>query len=97
MNSDVKSTVEQCSHLALKVNKGERHRIIRGGMGRDSLWITPRTKCYCVCPTGEVEMLLYNFLCSHFGTETGIDQSRKYWNIENYGDVAKVIRHFDEP
>jgi hypothetical protein len=65
-------------------------------MGRGRLWVTPRLKCYCVCPTGEAETLLYNFLCSNFGTETGIDQSRKYWNIESYGDVAKIIRRFGE-
>ena len=96
MNTDIESTVEQCAMLNLQINKGERHRIMRKGSGRGSLWVTPRLTCYCVCTTGEVEALLYDFLCSHFGPETGLDQSRKYWNIRDYGDVAKVIRHFGE-
>ena len=96
MNADVESTVKRCPMLNLKLNKGERHRIMRNGSGRGSLWVTPRLNCYCVCPTGDVETLMYNFLCGHFGPETGIDQSRKYWDIKDYGDVAKVIRHFGE-
>lgn len=96
MNSDVKATVEQCPTLRLQLNKGERHRIMRNGIKSGSLWITPMRNGYCVCPTGVVETLLYDFLCSNFGTETGVDQNRKYWNIENYGDVAKVIRRFGE-
>jgi hypothetical protein len=96
MNRDVKPTVEQCTTLRLQLNKGERHRIMSSSFGRGSLWITPRLNCYCVCPTGEVKALLYNFLCSHFGSETGIDQSRKYWNISDYSDVVKVIRRFGE-
>ena len=96
MNNDVKATVEQCPKLQLRLNKGERHRIMHSGIRSGSLWITPRLNCYCVCPTGEAEPPLYDFLCSHFGTETGTDQNRKYWNIENYGDVAKVIRRFGE-
>jgi hypothetical protein len=96
MNKEIESTVAQCQLLKVKENIGARHRISHSGVRSGSLWVTPMVKCYCVCPTGEVETLLYNYLCSHFGTETGVDQSRKYWNIENYGDVAKVIRRFGE-
>lgn len=57
MNNVVKATVEQCPKLELQINKGERHRIIHSGIRSGSLWITPRLKSYCVCPTGEVETL----------------------------------------
>lgn len=97
MNMDIKSTVEQYSLLTLQVNKGERHRIMRRGIRQGSLWVTPRANCYCVAVTGEVEALLYNFLWSHVGSETGIDQNRKYWNISDIADVAKAIRRFGQP
>jgi len=96
MNNDIKSTVEQHPKLSLKVNQDEIHRIMRDGVESGSLWITPRSEYYRVCPTGEVESLLYNFLLVNFGTETWVNQSKKNWKIKNYGDVAKVIRHFGE-
>jgi hypothetical protein len=96
MNSLIKSTVENCRKLHLQLNKGERHRITRDGVGRGSLWVTPRVECFCVCPTGEVEQLLYGFLRAHYGPEAGVDQNKKYWNIEESADVAQVIRYFDD-
>jgi hypothetical protein len=97
MNKDIKAIVEQYSALHLKVNKGERHRIMRSGIGRGSLWITPRTNWYSVTLGGkEVEALMYNFLHTHFGAEDGEDYKGrwKWWNITDLGDVAKIIRHF---
>ncbi len=82
--------------LRLQINKGERHRIMRNGVRRGSLWVTPGTNCYCVCVTGETEAILYDFLRSDFGAETGEDQGKKYWNVISIKDVDKIIRQFDK-
>lgn len=97
MNTDVEATVKQCPLLTLQVNLGERHRIMRRGMGRGSLWVTPYVSTYLVVVTGEAETLLYSFLCSHFGAELGESQGKKYWKINDIGDVAKIIRRFGQP
>ena len=98
MNRDIGAIVDQCPMLHFQVNKGERHRIMRSGIRRGSLWVTPRTNCYCIAPTGEVEALMYYFLSSHFGAETGQDHKGKweYWNIRDIGDVSKIIRRFGD-
>lgn len=96
MDENIKATVAKCPKLEMQLNVGERHRIMRSDVTRGSLWVTPRVSCYRVSTTGEVATLLYNFLCSNFGTETGVDQNRKYWNIEQFRDVAEVIHRFDE-
>jgi hypothetical protein len=74
---------------------------MRSSIRRGSLWVTPRTNGYRVLLTGEeVKERMYNFLCSHFGKETGEDHKDrkwKYWNIRDIGDVSKIIRHFGEP
>lgn len=84
--------------LHFQVNKGERHRIMRSGIKRGSLWVTPRNNWYCVETTGEVESLMHHFLHTHFGAESGEDYKGrlKWWNITDFGDVAKVIRRFGE-
>ena len=97
MNADIKAIVEQCPLLHFKVNKGDRHRIMRSGIRRGSLWVIPGSNRYSVRVTGEVEGLMYSFLCSTFGPEDGEDQGRKYWNIGDIGDVSKIIRHFGQP
>jgi hypothetical protein len=96
MNNDIKSTVAKCPQLTLQLNKGERHRVMRSGLRRGSLWVTPRMNGYNVLLSGEADGLLCNFMRSHFGAETGEDQGYKYWNITDYGDVAKIIRRFGE-
>ncbi len=99
MNIKIKAIVEQCPMLHFQVNKGEIHRIMRSGIVRGSLWVTPRVNYYTVTPTGEVATRIYDFMCSHFGAETGEDHKGrwKYWNIREIGDVSKIIRHFGEP
>ncbi|MDN5753666.1 MAG: hypothetical protein L0H15_10375 [Nitrosospira sp.] len=96
MNNQVNAAVEESPELKMRVNVGERHRVMRSDVTRGSLWVTPRVSCYCVSPTGEVETLLYSFLYSNFGTETGLDQNRKYWNIAKFQDVKSIIRRFGE-
>ena len=98
MNTDIKAIVEQCPLLHLQLNKGERHRIMRSDIKRGSLWIAPRIHYYSVTPSGEVEAMLYHFLHSHFGVETGQDYKGrwKYWNIPDLDGVAKLIQRFGE-
>jgi len=98
MNTDIKAIVEQCPLLHLQLNKGERHRIMRTGITRGSLWIAPRIHYYSVTPSGEVETLMYHFLHSQFGAETGEDYKGrwKYWNILDIDGVAKIIHRFGE-
>lgn len=98
LNTDIKAIVEQCPVLQCHVNKGERHRITRSGIRRGSLWVTPRTNCYCVTPTGEVEALLGNFLHTRFGAESGEDYKGrwKWWNITDLRDVSKIIQRLGE-
>jgi hypothetical protein len=97
MNSDIKAIVDQFPTLSLQVNIGERHRIMRSGIKRGSLWIAPRVRGYNVIPTGEAEALLYHFLRS-IRVEDGGDykQRWKYWNISELGDVARIIQRFAE-
>jgi hypothetical protein len=99
MNRDIIAIVDQCPALRFKVNKGERHRIMRSGIKRGSLWVTPKTNCYCVTLTGEVEALMYNFLHTRFGAENGEDYKGrwKWWNITDLGEVATIIQRFGEP
>ena len=97
MNADIESLVGKYPILTVRLNKGERHRIMRSDIRRGSLWVTPRSNWYSVCVTGEVEGLMYNFLCSTFRSEDGEDQGRKYWNIGDIGDVSKIIRRFGQP
>jgi len=98
MNTDIKAIVEQFPLLQLQVNKGERHRIMRSGIKRGSLWIAPRAHYYSVTPSGEVEVLLDHFLRSHFGAETGQDYKGRwrYWDIPDLDGVAKIIHRFGE-
>lgn len=99
MNREIKAIVEQYPVLHFQVNKGERHRIMRSGIRRGSLWITHRVNYYCVAPTGEVEALLCNFLHTQFGAENGVDYKGrwKWWNITDLGDVTKIIQRFGKP
>jgi hypothetical protein len=99
MSSDIKAIVDQFPSLSLKVNIGERHRIMRSGIKRGSLWIAPRVRGYNVIPTGEVETLILHFLHSHFGVESGGDSKGrwKYWDIPDLDGVAKIIQRFAEP
>jgi hypothetical protein len=99
MNKDIKAIVEQCPLLHFKVNKGERHRIMRSGTKRGSLWVVPRTNGYCITPTGELEERMSNFLKTNFGRNSGEDYKGrwKWWNIKDLGGVARVIQHFGEP
>ena len=71
---------------------------MRNGIRRGSLWVTPRTDGYCVTPSGDVEALMFNFLHTNFGDESGNDYKGrwKWWNIKP-GDIARVIQHFGEP
>jgi hypothetical protein len=95
MNRDIKSIVEQCPLLHIKLNKGERHRIMRNGIGRGSLWVTPKSYYNSVTTTGEVATLINDLLCRHFGAETGEDHHNyKYWNNLKIGDVSEIIRYF---
>ena len=94
MQAEIQSAVGDCSTLTLQVNKGERHRIMRGDIGRGSLWITPQSNSYSVAVTGNADPLICEFICEHFGPETRIDQGNKHWNIKNIGDVARIIRKF---
>ena len=98
MNAKIREIVEQFRMLHFQVNKGKRHRIMRSGIRRGSLWVTPRTKGYCIAPTGEVEEKMESFLRTNFGAESGRDtQNRwKYWNISDIADVSKIIRRFGE-
>jgi hypothetical protein len=96
MNSDIKAVVDHCPLLHFQVNKGERHRIMHSGIRRGSLWITPRTDCYCVTPTGEVETLMYHYLHSNFGAESGQDGRYRWWSIADFDEVAGIIRRFGE-
>ena len=52
MNTEVKSIVGKCPMLRLQLNKGERHRIMRGDIRRGSLWVIPRSNWYSVFVTG---------------------------------------------
>lgn len=99
MNSDIKAIVDKFPSLSLQVNVGERHRIMRSGIKRGSLWIAPRVSYFSVTPSGEAEDLLYHFLHSNFGDEAGVDYKGrwKWWNITELDDVAKIIQRFTEP
>ena len=96
MNRDIQAIVKQYPTLTLQLNKGERHRIMRSGIRRGSLWISPRINAYCITPTGEVASLMDHFLRSGFGPETGKDRSYNYWNISDVADVSSIVRHFGE-
>ena len=95
MDSNIKSTIEQCSKLRLQVNKGERHRIMHSAVKRGSLWVEPRRRSYNILPTGEVKSLLHDFIFSRFGPEKGESRPGKYWELSNCNDVAEVIRRFN--
>ena len=94
MNPTIKATVTACPSLSLKVNVGDRHRIMNSNIRRGSLWVRPQKKHYRVHITGEVDSLLYHFLKGRFGTNVGEDQGRKYWHVDNIEDVQIVIRYF---
>ena len=98
MNREIQAIVKQYPMLTLQVNKGERHRIMRNGIRRGSLWISPRINAYSITPTGEVASLMDHFLRSNFGPETGEDYKGrwKYWKISDIADVSSIIRHFAE-
>lgn len=99
MNSNIKAIVEQFPSLSLQVNIGERHRIMRSGIKRGSLWIAPRVCGYNVSPTGEVETLMLHFLRSQFGVETGQDSKGRWkcWDIPGLDGITKIIQRFAEP
>ena len=94
MNPTIKAIVASCPALDLKVNVGERHRIMNSNCRLGSLWIRPRRNSYSVLLTGEVDSLLYHYLKSRNGPHVGEDQGRKYWLVENVEDVGEIIRYF---
>jgi len=94
MNPNIKAVVDICPRLSIKINVGNRHRIMNYDIRRGSLWIRPRRNDYFLLVTGDVEGFLYNFLKQNFGPHIGEDQGRKYWSIQNIGDVEKIIRFF---
>ena len=96
MNINIRSTIDGCQRLSLQVNKGSRHRITRSDVRRGSLWVTPRTNNFKVLVSGEVGPILFDYLRSHFGTEAGEDQNKKYWDIEDIQKVASIIKRFDQ-
>lgn len=95
MNNAIKFIVSECSHLQVQENVGARHRIRREDF-KGSLWVTPQKSNFRVLVSGEVDPLLAGNLREHFGSETGEDQGKKYWHIQNLQSVAKIIQHFDE-
>lgn len=95
VNLNIKSSVAVCPNLSLKLNIGDRHRIMHSRIRKGSLWIRPQTERYRVSITGEVDGLLYHYLKGRFGINVGEDQGRKYWHIEKIEDVQQVIRHFE--
>ncbi len=98
MNTNIKDIIQGCPTLYFKVNKGERHRIMRSDIGRGSLWISPRISGYNVIPTGDVEALMLHFLRDHYGSESGEDYKGrwKYWNIPDIAGVAAIIQRFGD-
>jgi len=96
MNPTIKAIVATCPTLSLKVNVGERHRIMNSNIRRGSLWIRPQQHNYSVLITGEVDSLLYHYLKSQYGVQVGEDQGRKYWLVDNVEDTGEIIRYFGE-
>lgn len=58
--------------------------------------MTPQTNNFKVLISGEVDAILYTFLHEQFGPETGEDQKKKYWKIDDIQKVARIIHRFDE-
>ena len=97
MNTNINAAVNNCPLLNLDVHEDGLHRISRNGLSKGSLWIRIKTTGYTVCITGEVKTLMNNFMLTNFGSETSIVQGKIYWsNINDIGDVSKIIRRFGE-
>jgi len=95
MNNAIKFIVSECERLSVQENVGSRYRITREDF-RGSLWVTPQKSNFRVLISGEIDPLLSGFLRAHFGSEAGVDQGKKYWNLGDLQNVAKIIRRFNE-
>lgn len=96
MIKDVERIVEEYPQLSLKVNVGERHRIMHSAITHGSLWVRPKTHCLVVTPSGQkVEALLRDFLLENFGQpKREYLEKWKEWDVDGIDEVASVIRFF---
>ncbi|PQV65410.1 hypothetical protein B1R32_101151 [Abditibacterium utsteinense] len=98
MHANINAAVKHCPLLSLDVHEDGLHRISRSGIDKGSLWIRIKVTGYSICITGEVKVLMSNFIRTHFGSESSVIQGKIYWhNISNIGDVSKIIHRFGEP
>lgn len=96
MNKEIKALVDKLPLLIMKVNKGEKHRIIHGDITIGSLWVEPYKTKYRVLITGGVDSLLSQYLHQQFGDHKSESRGYKYWFVSDIEDVQKVIRYFGQ-
>ncbi len=95
---DIDKYVTEFSSLRLKVNKGERHRIMHKDIKnlQGSLWFQPYSGKYRLYPTGVVISYLSPLLHEKLGPPDGQDMERDYWYVNQLNHVKEIVRAFSE-
>ena len=95
---DIDKFLTEFSTLRLKINKGERHRIMHENLkSKDgSLWFQPYSDKFRLYPTGLVVSYLGPVLREKFGSAHGQDMGRDYWYVNQLNEVKEIVKAFAE-
>ncbi|KQP43519.1 hypothetical protein [Pseudorhodoferax sp. Leaf274] len=94
----LKHEVERHSSLAMQVNKGRRHRIVRHDLRPGSLWVTPQQDAFHVALSGAAVKGLFGPLMAEIAgrAKDGEDQDRIYWKITDTLIITRAVEAFSK-
>ena len=96
MNPNIKSVLNSCNNLSIKVNSGEKYRIMKSGIKSGSLWLEVQHEAYRLKLTGEVKSLLQNFVNKHTRIKPSDDQGSPVWHLPFNGYMESIVKKLNE-
>jgi hypothetical protein len=91
MIPEINAVVQRYPNLRLQVNKGERHRIIKNGVSRGSLWLAKQSERYRLKLTGDIAAALRGYVLAIAGDPAYADQGVDVWHLPFDGTMEKII------
>ncbi|HEY0049109.1 MAG TPA: hypothetical protein VGB68_07475 [Pyrinomonadaceae bacterium] len=95
MNEFIKNTVSRHSSLKFKANNGE-DRVRKSGL-KGSLWIKRRYDGFRLQTTSDIATILDGEIERLQGSSAGEQKGYKYWYIDDFHIVEKIIEILARP
>ena len=93
MNNFIKNLVNQYPSLEFKANQG-KDRVRKSGL-KGSLWIKKRYNGFRLQTTSEIANILGREIEKLCGNQVGEQKGYKYWYIDEYHKVEKIIEFLE--